>query len=160
MPVFNIIFIPIKTMDLSKILSISGKNGLFKMISQGKNNFIVESLEDQKRFPAFQSEGVSTLENIAIYTHDDSVELKKLFQNIYVKQEQQPLEYKAMTDTQLRDYFSEILPDYDDERVFLSNIKKVYQWYNILLKNDLISLDETETSDELQVTSDESNGER
>ena len=142
MPVFNIIFIPIKTMDLSKILSISGKNGLFKMISQGKNNFIVESLEDQKRFPAFQSEGVSTLENIAIYTHDDSVELKKLFQNIYVKQEQQPLEYKAMTDTQLRDYFSEILPDYDDERVFLSNIKKVYQWYNILLKNDLISLDE------------------
>jgi len=160
LPVFNIIFIPIKTMDLSKILSISGKNGLFKMISQGKNNFIVESLEDQKRFPAFQSEGVSTLENIAIYTHDDSVELKKLFQNIYVKQEQQPLEYKAMTDTQLRDYFSEILPDYDDERVFLSNIKKVYQWYNILLKNDLISLDETETSDELQVTSDESNGER
>jgi len=147
-------------MDLSKILSISGKNGLFKMISQGKNNFIVESLEDQKRFPAFQSEGVSTLENIAIYTHDDSVELKKLFQNIYVKQEQQPLDYKAMTDTQLRDYFSEILPDYDEERVFLSNIKKVYQWYNILLKHDLISLDETETSDELQVTSDESNGER
>jgi len=129
-------------MDLSKILSISGKNGLFKMISQGKNNFIVESLEDQKRFPAFQNEGVSTLENIAIYTQDNSVELKKLFQSIYLKEEKQPLEYKGMTDTQLRNYFKEILPDYDEERVFLSNIKKVYQWYNILLKNDLISLEE------------------
>jgi len=138
-------------MDLSKILSISGKNGLFKMISQGKNNFIVESLEDQKRFPAFQSDGVSTLENISIYTKEDSVELKKLFQNIYLKQEKRPLEYKAMTDTQLRDYFKEVLPDYDEERVFLSNIKKAYQWYNILLKHDLISLDEeteTETSNE------------
>jgi len=142
-------------MDLSKILSISGKNGLFKMISQGKNNFIVESLEDQKRFPAFQSEGVSTLENIAIYTHDDSVELKKLFQAIYLKEEKQPLEFKALTDIELRDYFKEILPDYDEERVFLSNIKKVYQWYNILLKNDLISLEETETSEELQVTNGE-----
>jgi len=130
------------TMDLSKIVSISGKNGLYKMISQGKNNFIVESLEDQKRFPAFQSDGVSTLENISIYTKDDSVELKKVFQNIYQKQEKQPLDYKEMTDTQLRDYFKEILPEYDEERVFLSNIKKSLQWYNILLKNDLISLDE------------------
>ena len=129
-------------MDLSKILSISGKNGLFKMISQGKNNFIVESLEDHKRFPAFQSDGVSTLENISIYTKEDSVELKKLFQNIYLKQDKLPLEYKAMTDTQLRDYFKEVLPDYDEERVFLSNIKKAYQWYNILLKHDLISIDE------------------
>jgi hypothetical protein len=130
-------------MDLSKILSISGKNGLFKMVSQGKNNFIVESLEDQKRFPAFQSDGVSTLENISIYTKDDAIELKKLFQNIYLKQDKQPLEYKAMTDTQLRDYFKEVLPDYDEERVFLSNIKKAYQWYNILLKHDLISIEET-----------------
>jgi len=129
-------------MDLSKILSISGKNGLFKMISQGKNNFIVESLEDHKRFPAFQSDGVSTLENISIYTKEDSVELKKIFQNIYLKQDKLPLEYKAMTDTQLRDYFKEVLPDYDEERVFLSNIKKAYQWYNILLKHDLISIDE------------------
>ena len=134
-------------MDLSKILSISGKNGLFKMISQGKNSFIVESLEDQKRFPAFQSDGVSTLENISIYTKEDSVELKKLFQNIYVKQEKEPLEYKSMTDTQLREYFKEVLPEYDDERVFLSNIKKAYQWYNILLKHDLISLDETESEE-------------
>jgi len=136
-------------MDLNKILSISGKNGLFKMISQGKNNFIVESLEDQKRFPAFQSDGVSTLENISIYTKEDSVELKKLLQNIYLKQDKQPLEYKSMTDAQLRDYFKEVLPEYDEDRVFLSNIKKAYQWYNILLKNDLISIEEeTETSSE------------
>jgi len=129
-------------MDLSKILSISGKNGLFKLITQGKNNFIVESLEDEKRSSAFQSEGISTLDNISIYTHDENIELGKLFQFIYQKQEQQPLDYKEWTETQMRDYFKETLPNYDEERVFLSNIKKVYQWYNILLKNNLITIDE------------------
>jgi len=137
-------------MDLTKILSISGKNGLFKLISQGKNNFIVESLEDKKRFPAFQSEGVSTLDNISIYTHDDTVTLGKVFQELYLKQDKQPFEYKALTDAQLRDYFKEVLPNYDEERVFVSNIKKVYQWYNILLKNDLISVDEIETIEEIE----------
>jgi hypothetical protein len=130
-------------MDLSKILSISGKNGLFKLISQGKNNFIVESLEDQKRFPAFQSDGVSNLDNISIYTHDDMLELKKLFQTIYVKQDKQPLEYKTWNDAQMREFFKEMVPNYDEEKVFISNIKKSYQWYNILLKNDLISIEET-----------------
>jgi hypothetical protein len=131
-------------MDLSKILSISGKNGLFKLVSQSKNSFIVESLEDGKRFPAFQSEGVSTLNNIAIYTHDETVELEKLFPIIYLKQEKQPLEYKAWTDAEMRAYFKEALPNYDEEKVFVSNIKKVYQWYNILLKHDLITIEETE----------------
>jgi len=129
-------------MDLSKILSISGKNGLFKLISQGKNNFIVESLEDNKRFSAFQSEGVSNLDNISIYTHDDMLDLKKLFQAIYVKQDKQPLEYKTWNEAEMRDFFKEVVPNYDEEKVFISNIKKSYQWYNILLKNDLISLDE------------------
>jgi len=135
-------------MDLSNILSISGKNGLFKLVSQGKNNFIVESFEDKKRFPAFQSEGVSTLDNIAIYTYDDTIELGKVFQAIYLKQEKQPLDYKDLKEAQLRDYFKEVVPEYDDTRVFLSNIKKVYQWYNILLKNDLISIDEPESDPE------------
>jgi hypothetical protein len=129
-------------MDLSNILSISGKNGLFKLISQGKTNFIVESLEDKKRFPAFQSEGISTLDNISIYTYDEPIELGKLFQAIYLKQEKQPLEYKSLTDAQLREYFKEVLPNYDEEKVFISNIKKAYQWYNILLKNDLITVEE------------------
>jgi len=137
-------------MDLSKILSISGKNGLFKLISQGKNNFIVESLEDKKRIPAFQSEGVSTLDNISIYTYDDPIELGKVFQAIYLKQEKQLLEYKGLTDTQMRDFFKEVVPEYDETRVFVSNIKKVYQWYNILLENDLISIDEPETEAEAE----------
>jgi len=129
-------------MDLSKILSISGKNGLFKLISQGKNNFIVESLEDKKRFSAFQSDGISSLDNISIYTYEDPVELGKVFQAIYLKQEKEPLDYKTLTDAQLRAYFKEVLPIYDEERVFISNIKKTCQWYNILLKNELISVDE------------------
>ena len=129
-------------MNLSNILSISGKNGLFKLISQGKNNFIVESFEDKKRFSAFQSDGVSALDNISIYMHDGMMELKNVFQSIYSKQAQQQLEYKEWTELQMRDYFKEIVPDYDEERVFISNIKKIYQWYNILLTNDLISIDE------------------
>ena len=129
-------------MDLSKILSISGKNGLFKLISQGKNNFIVESLEDQKRFSAFQSDGVSTLDNISIYTHDDMLELKKVFQDIYNKKNKQSIEYKTWNNAQMRAFFMEVIPNYDEERVFISNIKKIYQWYNILLKNDLIVIDE------------------
>jgi len=63
--------------------------------------------------------------------------------NIYQKQENQPLEYKDWNEVQMRAYFKEVLPDYDEDRVFISNIKKAYQWYNILLKNDLISIDET-----------------
>jgi hypothetical protein len=142
-------------MDLSKILSINGKNGLFKLISQGTNNFIVESLEDNKRFPAFQSEGISILENISIYTYDDPIELRKLFEAIYLKQEKQPLEHKNWTDTQMRTYFKEVLPNYDEEKVFISNIKKAYQWYNILLKNDLITIDEVkEDADSQEVVSE------
>jgi hypothetical protein len=140
-------------MDLSKILSITGKNGLFKLISQGKNNFIVESLEDNKRFPAFQSEGVSVLDNISIYTYDETIELGKLFEAIFLKQEKQPLDYKSWTDAQMKTYFKEVLPNYDEEKVFISNIKKAYQWYNILLKNDLITIEEatenTDTPEEL-----------
>jgi hypothetical protein len=139
-------------MDLSNILSISGKNGLFKMLSHGKNNFIVESLEDKKRFSAFQNEGVSTLDKISIYTFDENVELGKVFQSIFEKQEKQPLEYKNWTEAQMRAYFKEVLPNYDEEKVFVSNIRKIYQWYNILLRNDLISMDEIseeiETKDE------------
>ncbi|MDR0206723.1 MAG: DUF5606 domain-containing protein [Bacteroidales bacterium] len=131
-------------MDLSKILSISGKNGLFKLISQGKNNFIVESLDDGRRFPAFQSEGVSVLENISIYTYDEPLELGKLFEAIYLKQEKQPLDNKSWTETQMKEYFKEVLPNYDEEKVFISNIKKAYQWYNILVNNDLIGVDEPE----------------
>jgi hypothetical protein len=129
-------------MDLSNILSISGKNGLFKLVSHGKNNFIVESFEDQKRFPAFQSDGVSTLDNISVYTHDDMLELKNVFQALYTKQDKQPLEYKAWSEVQMREFFKEVIPNYDEERVFVSNIKKIYQWYNILLKHDLISIDD------------------
>jgi len=142
-------------MDLSKILSISGKNGIFKLISQGKNNFIVESLEDKKRFSAFQSDGISSLDNISIYTYEDPVELGKVFQAIYLKQDKQPLDYKALTETQLRAYFKEVLPSYDEERVFISNIKKAYQWYNILLKNDLISIDEEVTDETTDNATDE-----
>jgi hypothetical protein len=73
-------------MDLSKIMSISGKNGLYKLISQGKNNFIVESLEDGKRVPAFSHDGIATLDNISIFTEDEDILLTKVFQIIFQKE--------------------------------------------------------------------------
>jgi hypothetical protein len=78
------------------------------------------------------------------------LELKKVLQAIYSKQDKQPLEYKAWNDAQMREFFKEIAPNYDEDRVFISNIKKMYQWYNILLNNDLISIDETEAEAEIE----------
>ena len=79
-------------MDLSKILSISGKNGLYKLINQGKSNFIVESLEDGKRMPAFSHDGISTLDNIAIFTDTEDMPLEKVFQSIFKHLDGAPIE--------------------------------------------------------------------
>jgi hypothetical protein len=129
-------------MDLSKIMSISGKNGLYKLISQGKNNFIVESLEDGKRIPAFSHDGIATLDNISIFTEDDDILLTKIFQTIYQKENGAELTSIVNDNTKLKKYFEEVLPNYDKERVYVSNIKKVISWYNILIKHNLIDLEE------------------
>lgn len=124
-------------MDLSKILSITGKSGLYKLISQNKTSFIVESLNDGKRIPAFSHDGVSTLDNISIFTEDSDIPLVKVFQSIYTKENGAALPEK-MSNDQMKKYFAEILPDYDRERVYVSNMKKVFSWYNILIEHKLI----------------------
>lgn len=132
-------------MDLSKILSISGKNGLFKLVNQGKNNVIVESLEDGKRTPAFSHDGIATLDNISIFTYDDDVTLESVFQSIYRKENGGATPDFGNDGAKMKTYFEEILPNYDKERVYVSNIKKVYAWYNLLIKHNLIDLEEKET---------------
>lgn len=121
-------------MEFSKIIAVSGKPGLYSAVSQTKSGFIVESLVEKKRFPITATNNVSLLENIAIYTYDEEVPLLDVFKTMYEKEEgKQALSHKESGNT-LTAYFSEILPDYDEERVYTSNIKKVIQWYNILVK--------------------------
>lgn len=126
-------------MDLSGIISISGRPGLYKVIAQGKNNIIVESLIDNKRFPAYSTDRISALDDISIYTIDDDKPLKEIFADIYEKQEGKEGPSHKADIAELTAYFSEILPDYDEERVYASDIKKLFQWYNLLLKADALT---------------------
>lgn len=137
-------------MDLSKILSISGKNGLYKLITQGKNNFIVESLEEGKRIPAFSHDGISTLDNISIFTEDEDVALGMVFQAIFKKENGAETPAILNDNAKLKKYFEEVLPNYDKERVYVSNIKKVLVWYNILVKHNLIDLEENTTPENIE----------
>ena len=122
-------------MDLSGIISISGRPGLFKVIAQGKNSIIVESLVDKKRFPAYSTDRISALEDISIYTHEDDKPLKEIFAEIHVKQGAAEAPSHKEDIAVLQDFLSDILPNYDEERVYPSDIKKLFQWYNLLLKS-------------------------
>ncbi|RLD37858.1 MAG: hypothetical protein DRI74_05525 [Bacteroidetes bacterium] len=129
-------------MDLSKILSIAGKPGLYKMISNTKNGVLVESLLDGKRIPAFSHERISSLEEISIFTETDDVPLKQIFQSMYNIMNQQPALSHKSSAKELTDFFESVLPDYDSDRVYVSDIKKMVQWYNILQSKGLIDLSE------------------
>ena len=134
-------------MDLSKILSISGKSGLFKVVSQSKNAVIVESLVDKKRFPAFGHERMSSLEEISIFTTGDDRPLKEVMKAFFDKLEGKPAPDPKSADKDLVKTFGEIVPDYDTDRVYVSDIRKIFAWYNLLLSNDLLDFTE-ETSEE------------
>lgn len=120
---------------LKTILSISGKPGLFKLVSHGKNMLIVESLADKKRVPAYAKDKVISLGDIAIYTEEAEVPLHEVLTNVKNKENGQPASLnpsQAKAD-QLRAYMAEILPDFDRERVYPSDIKKLLNWYNLLI---------------------------
>ncbi|MCQ2285398.1 MAG: DUF5606 domain-containing protein [Bacteroidales bacterium] len=125
-------------MDLSTVLSITGKSGLYKLVSKAKTSFIVESFADGKRFPAFSSDGVAVLENISIFTNEGDTPILKVFQSIYRKENGGKAPDILNDGNKLKEYFAEILPDYDRERVYVSNMKKVLAWYNILWENKLV----------------------
>lgn len=118
---------------LKTILSISGKPGLYKLVSQGKNMLIVESLQTKKRIPAYAHDKVVSLGDIAIYTSNEEVPLSNVFETIY-KQENKVLDASLYKTTeQLNSFFEKILPDYDKERVYPTDIKKIISWYNLLV---------------------------
>jgi len=129
-------------MDLKDILSVSGHPGLFRKITQGKNGVIVESVEDGKRMPVYASTKVSALEDIAIFTTGDDVPLSQVLKNIFVRENgKASIDHKSENDV-LKQYFAEVLPEFDRERVYVSDIRKVVLWYNILQKTGLVKFDE------------------
>lgn len=129
-------------MDLSGIISISGKPGLFKVVAQAKNNIIVESLVDGKRSPAYSTDRISALEDISIYTYEEDKPLAEVYQAIYEKEKGGAVLSHKESLNKLTKYLLEVLPNYDEDRVYSSDIKKLFQWYNILHKADALKVEE------------------
>ena len=137
-----LILTKIKYMDLQGIISISGRPGLFKIITQGKSNVIVESLIDKKRFPAFASEKISSIEDISIFTDAEDVKLTDVFSTLLTQNDGKEAINHKVEEAVLRKTFEGVLPNYDIDRVYLSDIRKVFQWYNLLLKEGLLKKEE------------------
>lgn len=119
---------------LKTVLSISGRPGLYKLVSQGKNMLIVESIGTGKRMPAYAHDKIISLGDIAIYTMEEDIPLADVFESIKDKNEGKTVDVKAMkSDKEIREYFATVLPEFDDERVYTNDIKKVFNWYNVLV---------------------------
>ena len=136
-------------MALDKILSIGGKPGLYKLLTQTRTGFVGESLLDGKRISVGMRNNVSVLSEIAIYTLEEEVPLREVFQKIKEKEggKKTSISHKAEK-IQLEEYFFEVLPNYDEDRVYASDIKKIVQWYNILLENGITDFAEEKNSEE------------
>ncbi|MBT8187290.1 MAG: DUF5606 domain-containing protein [Croceitalea sp.] len=141
-------------MALDKILSIGGKPGLYKLLTQTRSGFVAESLLDGKRISVGLQSNVSVLSEIAIYTLEEEVPLHDVFQKIKDKEKGGKTSVGHKEDKiKLEEYFFEVLPNYDEDRVYASDIKKIIQWYNILLEKGIT--DFSETKDEEVANSEE-----
>src|SRR6056297_3540572 len=138
-------------MALDKILSIGGKPGLYKLLTQTRGGFVGESLLDGKRVTVGLRSNVSVLSEIAIYTLEEELPLKEVFQKIKEKEDGKKTSISHKVDKiELEEYFFEVLPNYDEDRVYASDIKKIIQWYNILVEKELANF----TKEEDQVEDD------
>lgn len=130
---------------LETILAISGKPGLYKLVSRGNRSLIVETLEEpRKRMPAFSADKVISLADIAMYTEDGEVPLKQVLNKVKEKENGQlsAFDYRKASREELMDYFKDILPNFDRDRVYPTDIKKLLSWYNLLVKAGLTEFDE------------------
>ena len=137
-------------MSLEKILSISGKPGLYHLKNQTRNGFLAESLLDGKKISVNSRHNVSLLSEIAIYSLTEEVPIRKVFAMIYEKENGgEAINHKASKD-ELEEYFFNVMPDYDEDRVYASDIKKVIQWYNLLNKKGFTDFSEVRTDEDDQ----------
>lgn len=126
-------------MKLEKIISVSGKPGLYKLVNQSKGGFIVEDLQSKKKTSITAQNQVSLLENIAIYTEDEELPLGDVFAKMAEVNNFQPTISAKSSEKELREKMEEFLPEYDEDRVYVSDIKKLFSWYNLLLESDVIN---------------------
>lgn len=138
------------------ILAISGKPGLYKLVSRGNNNLIVEALDEtHRRMPAFGTDRITSLGDVAMFTETDDIPLMKVFDNVKKLEggKKSSVDYKKASGDELQAYFAKVLPDFDRERVHNSDIKKLIQWYNILVANGITDFvdPEEEEKDEKDV---------
>ena len=142
-------------MNLEKILSISGKPGLYALKVQTRTGFVAESLIDGKKITVGLRSNVSLLSEISMYTHDAEKPLTEVMRSIAVKEDNGPAISHKEDNSKLIAYFKEILPDYDDERVYPSDIKKVLNWYNMLQEKGLVSKEEPIAEKAAEVVAEE-----
>jgi len=135
-------------MSLDKILSVAGKPGLYRLLTQTRTGFVAESLLDGKKVSVTASSNVSVLSEIAIYTLEEEVPLRQVFQKMQTKENggKTAVGHKAEK-LQLEEYFFEILPNYDEDRVYASDIKKIVQWYNLLHDKGIVDFTAKEKDD-------------
>jgi hypothetical protein len=129
-------------------MSIAGQSGLFRFIAQGRNGVIVEGLIDKKRMNASATSRISALEDIAVYTEEKEVPLAEVLRLIFSKENGGPVSLTKNSDDQVKKYFSEILPEYDKDRVYVSDMKKVINWYNLLQGQNLVDMEVEEKKEE------------
>lgn len=133
------------------ILAIAGKSGLYKLVSRGKNNLIVEALDaTHRRQPAFATDRITSLNDIAMFTETDDVPLTKILDSMKTLEggKKASIDYKKASADELHDYFTKILPEWDRDRVQNSHIKKLIQWYNILIEAGITDFVEPEEKEE------------
>ena len=140
-------------MELKDFISVAGKSGLHTIVGKSKNNMIVESLKDKKRFPIFNTNKISGLSDISIYTYDEEILLSELFDRIQKKYKKEAAISHLESAEELKKVFEELVPNYDQEQVYNSDIKKVFQWYNIL--HDTDNLIKEESKEEKKESSDD-----
>ena len=143
---------------LKKILSVSGKPGLYKLVSQGKSMLIVEALTDGRRLPVYAREKIISLGDIAIYTDGDEVPLYEVLNSVKAKEEGKAvssIDAARATPDELRAYMAEVLPNFDRERVYPTDIKRLLSWYNLLISAGITDFDPQESTEEEDVEAPE-----
>lgn len=143
-------------MDLKGIIAIAGKPGLYKVAAQGRNNIIVQSLENEKKFPAFASDKISALDDISFYTYDGDVPLVEVYLKLSEKENYAVSISHKEEPGKLREYLVTFLPNYDAERVYDTDVKKLFQWYNILIEKGIITKESAEAYKKSMEATDES----
>ena len=142
---------------LREILSITGRPGLFKIVSSTSKMLIVEDVKTKKRTPAHQSERIISLGDVAMYTEGEDLPLDEILERLYANMDGKPVDIKALEKEKdgLRDKFAEFVPDYDRDRVHTSDIRKLFQWYNILVEAGFTKFKEEEPKEEENAAADE-----